>query len=297
MPRVGVLSPAANEATPIFEAFRRGLHEFGYVEGRDIILEYRFAHGDATALRRLADELASLPVNVIVTDGSASAQAAANATRTIPIVMGVIGDPVAFGLVDNLARPGGNITGFTNMWSELTVKRFDLMRTMLPNAAGVTVLLNPSNNAEANFRVIEEFARRFGLGVTRVEAASPEALRAVRPEALGRAGDAVLVLPDAMFWNHRREVVALIAAAHLPALYPEREYADEGGLMAYGSNVPENFRRAAGYVDRILKGAKPGDLPIQEPVKFDFVVNLKTAKALGVTIPQTILAGADEVIE
>jgi putative ABC transport system substrate-binding protein len=297
VPRVGVLSPAENEATPIFVAFRHGLRELGYVEGRNIILEFRLANGDHTALRRLAEELASLPVNVIVTDASASAQAAANATRTIPIVLGVIGDPVALGLVNNLARPGGNITGFTNMWSELTVKRFDLMRMAFPSATEVTVLLNPSNFAEANFSITEGLARRSGLGVARVEAASPEVLRGIGPEALGRAGGAVLVLPDAMFWNHRRDIVGLITAAHLPAIYPEREYADDGGLIAYGSNVPENFRLAAGYVDRILKGAKPGDLPIQEPVKFDFVVNLKTAKALGLTIPPSILAGADEVIE
>ena len=160
------------------------------------------------------------------------------------------------------------------------------------------VLVNPTNSGtEVNLRVTEETARSLGLALTRVEAATPEALRALRPEALGRGGGPVLVLPDAMFWNHRREILALAAAARLPALYPEQEYADDGSLMAYGPSVPDNFRHAAGYVDRILRGAKPGDLPIQEPAKFDFVVNLKTAQALGLTIPQLLLATADEVIE
>jgi putative ABC transport system substrate-binding protein len=298
IPRIGILSPAENEATPIFEAFRRGLRELGYVEGRNIILEYRFAHGDNTVLRRLAEELPKLPVDIILADSSASAQAAAGATRTIPIVMGASSDPVALGLADSLARPGGNVTGFTGMLPELGAKRVDLMRTAFPDATALTVLLNPSqSSSSALFRITEEIARSLGLTVTRVEAASPEALRALRPEALGRAGGPVLVLPDAMFWNHRREILELVSTARIPALYPEREYADDGGLIAYGTNVPENFRRAAGYVDRILRGAKPADLPIQQPVKFDFVVNLKTAQALGLSLPPAILGRADEVIE
>ena len=299
IPRIGILSPAENEATLVFEAFRRGLRELGYVEGRNIILEYRFAHGDSTALPRLAEELANLPVDVIVADTTASTRAAAGAARTIPIVMAAGLDPVALGLAHSLARPGGNVTGFTVMSPELSAKRVDLIRTAFPDATAVTVLVNPSNlgNAEANLRATEETASALGLALTRVEAATKEALRTLGPEALGRSGGPVLVLPDGMFWNHRREIITLAAAARLPALYPEREYADDGGLMGYGPSVPDNFRRAAGYVDRILRGAKPGDLPIQEPVKFDFVVNLKTAHALGITLPPTILAGADEVIE
>jgi len=299
VPRIGILSPAENEATLVFEAFRQGLRELGYVEGRNIILEYRFAHGDSAALPRLAEELANLPVDVIVADTTASTRAAAGTAPTIPIVMGAgIADPAALGLAHSLARPGGNVTGFTIMAPELSAKRVDLMRTAFPDATAVMVLLNPSNsNAEANLRATEETARALGLALTRVEAATPEALGALGPEALGRDGGPVLVLPNAMFWNHRREIIALAAAARLPAIYPEREYADDGGLMAYGPSVPDNFRRAAGYVDRILRGAKPGDLAIQEPVKFDFVVNLKTAHALGIALPPTILAGADEVIE
>jgi putative ABC transport system substrate-binding protein len=251
IPRVGILSPAENDATPEIEALRRGLRELGYVEGRNIILEYRFARGHYTALRGLAEELANLPVDIIVTDGPAG-PAAANATRTTPIVPCMAQDNTALSLVASLARPGGNITGFTSMGPELSGKRVDLVRTAFPNAIAVTVLMNPSGPAsEGNLRVTEETARALGLTVTRVEAASLDALRALRPEALGRAGTPILVLPDSMFWHHRSEILALIATAGVPSIYPGREYAQDGGLMSYGVNVPDNFRRAADYVDRI----------------------------------------------
>jgi putative tryptophan/tyrosine transport system substrate-binding protein len=221
IPRIGILSPAENEATLVFEAFRQGLRELGYVEDRNIILEYRFAQGDSAALPRLAEELANLPVDVIVADTTANTRAAAGAAPTIPIVMGAgIADPAALGLAHSLARPGGN--GFTVMSPELSAKRVDLIRTAFPDATAVTVLVNPSNlgNAEANLRATEETASVLGLALTRVEAATKEALRALGPEALGRGGGPLLVLPDGMFWNHRREIVALAAAAHLPAIHP-----------------------------------------------------------------------------
>ena len=295
-PRVGILSLAENEADSRWQAFRQGLHELGYIDGRNIILEYRFARGDFTLLQQLTKELANRPVDVIMVDGAASAQTAADLIRTTPIVIGALGaDPMELGLADSLARPGRNVTGFTIIAPELAVKRVDLVRTAFPAAAAVTVLLNPSKaGAEELFRLTEEAAHSLGLGVARVEAVNPEALHSLTPEALGHGG-AVLVLTDAMFWYHRPEIIAL--AAGVPALYPEREFTDDGGLMAYGPSVPDSLRRAAGYVDRILRGAKPGDLPIQEPVKFELVVNLKTAKALGLTIPPLILARADEVIE
>jgi putative tryptophan/tyrosine transport system substrate-binding protein len=297
--RAGILSLAENDATPSWKAFRQGLRELGYIEGRNIILEYRFASGDFALLQQLTGELANLPVDVIMVDGAASAQTAAAAIRTTPIVVGALGaDPVALGLADGFARPGRNVTGFTIIAPELAAKRVDLVKTAFPAATAVTVLVNPSKaGSEALFRITEETAHALGLGVARVEAVSPEALHALRPDALDHAGGPVLVLTDAMFWYHRREILALVAAARVPAFYPEREFVDDGGLMSYGPSVPDNFRRAADYVDKILKGAKPGDLPIQEPVKFDFVVNLKTAKVLGLTIPPTILARADEVIE
>jgi putative ABC transport system substrate-binding protein len=298
IPRVGILSLAENEADPRWQAFRQGLQELGYIDGRNITLEYRFARGDFAVLRQLTGELANLPVDVMMVDGAASAQTAAALIRTTPIVIGALGaDPMELGLADSLARPGRNVTGFTIIAPELAVKRVDLVRTAFPAAAGVTVLLNPSKaGAEELLRLTENAAHSLGLGVARVEAVNPEALHSLTPEALGHGG-AVLVLTDAMFWDRRREIVALVTAARVPALYPEREFADDGGLMAYGPSVPDNFRRAAGYIDRILKGANAAELPIQQPVRFDFVVNLKAAKALDITIPPLILGSVSEVIE
>lgn len=297
MPRVGILTPADNDKTPIFEAFKQGLRELGYVEDRNIVLEFRSSHGNDALLPQLAAELVALPVDVIVTDGPA-AFAAGKATKRIPIVMGAGPDPVSVGLAASLSHPGGNFTGFTLMARELDAKRPDLLHTAFPNSTAVAVLVNPSNTGSAtSLQAIEEAARSMGLRiVARVEASTPEVLRALTPSVFAEA-TAVTVLADAMFWNHRQAIIALVNAARLPAMYPEREYADDGGLMAYGPSVPDNFRRAAGYVDRILKGVKPADLPIQEPARFDFVVNLKTARELGLTIPPATLAFADEVIE
>jgi ABC-type uncharacterized transport system substrate-binding protein len=252
-----------------------------------------------SALPRLAEELANLPVDVIVADATASTRAAAITAHTIPIVMAVGSvDPVVLGLAHSLARPGGNVTGFTLMAPELNAKRVDLMRTAFQDATALMVLLNPSNStAEADLRVTEETARSLGFALARVEAATPEALRALGPEALDRGGGPVLVLPDAMFWNHRREIVALAAAARLPALYPEREYADDGGLMGYGPSVPDNFRRAAGYVDRILRGAKPGDLPDPRAVEVRFRRQPQDRAYLRDRAATRDPRGADDVIE
>jgi putative ABC transport system substrate-binding protein len=295
-PRVGVLTAADSDRAPMFEAFREGLRDLGYVEGRNIILEFRFARGDLSLGPQLAAELVALPVDVIVAEGVAAA--AAKASDRIPIVIPVMSDPVLSGFASSLSRPGRNITGFTLMHGELNAKRLELLRAAFPQMSSVTVLVNPA--APANqwaFEQTEAAAASLGLGkVARVDVASAAALRTLRPAAFSEAS-AVVVLPDGVFYSYRREVVGLINATRLPAIYPEREYADSGGLISYGANVPDNFRRAADYVDRILKGAKPGDLPIQQPVKFDFVVNLKTAAALGLTIPPSILARADEVIE
>ena len=300
MPRIGILTPVDDDRTPIFEAFKEGLHELGYIEGRNIVLEFRSDHGDVSHLPQLAAELVTLPVDIIVTDSSNAAVAAGKATKRIPIVMGAGPDPVSLGLAASLSRPGGNLTGFDLMGTgtELDAKQLDLLRTAVPNLTAVAVLLNPSTTGSATYlQAIEEAARSMGLRiVTRVEAGTPEALRALTPSVFAEA-TGVTVIADAMFANHHRDIVALVNAARLPAIYPSRAFADDGGLMAYGPNVPDNFRRAAGYVDRIIKGAKPGDLPIQEPVKFDFVVNLKTARELGLTIPPATLAFADEVIE
>jgi putative tryptophan/tyrosine transport system substrate-binding protein len=297
IPRVGVLSAADSEKAPMFVAFRQGLRDLGYVEGRNVILEFRFTRGDPSRGLQLAAELVALPVDVIVLEGVGAANTVDPSGR-IPIVSPVLMDPVQRGFAVSLARPGGNITGFTLMHTELNGKRLDLLRSAFPYITSVTALVNPANPShKLAFEETETAARSLGLGnVRRVEAESAPALRALSPEVFSGAS-AVVVVPDGMLYHYRRDVVALVNEAHLPAIYPEREYADDGGLMAYGANAADNFRRAAGYVDRILKGANPGDLPIQEPVKFDFVVNLKTAKELGLTIPPAILARADEVIE
>ena len=298
IPRVGILTQALNDRAPMFDAFREGLHDLGYVEGRNIILEFRFAAGDPSRGLQLAAELVALPVDVIVLEGAGPPANTLDPSDRIPIVLPALIDPVQRGFAVSLAHPGGNITGFTLMHTELNAKRLELLRTVFSQITTVTALVNPSApSSKLAFEQTETAARSLGLGnVRRVEAESAVALRALRPEVFSGA-DAVVVVPNGTFYNFRRDVVALLNEARLPAIYPEREYADDGGLMAYGANVPDNFRRVADYVDRVLKGAKPGDLPIQEPVKFDFVVNLKTAKALGLTIPPAMLDLADEVIE
>jgi putative ABC transport system substrate-binding protein len=297
IPRVGVLSVADSERAAIWDAFRQGLRDLGYVEGRNIALEFRLARGNLSIAPQLAAELVALPVDVIVVEGAPAANTVDPSGR-IPIVGPALMDPVPRGFAASLSRPGGNITGLTLMHTELNAKRLDLLRAAFPHITAVAALVNPANPSHRlAFEETETAARSMGLGrVAKAEAESATALRALRPAVFSGAS-AVVVVPDGMFYSYRRDVVGLLNAARLPAIYPEREYADAGGLMAYGANAVDNFRRAAGYVDRILKGASPADLPIQEPVKFDFVVNLKTATELGLTIPQSILARADEVIE
>jgi putative ABC transport system substrate-binding protein len=297
IPRVGILAPAETDKTAFFVAFRAGLRDLGWVEGRNIILEFRLAHFDWTLLPRLAQDLVNLPVDVIVTAGGGAARIATEATREIPIVtIGV--DPALFGLVESLARPRVNVTGFSLMSPELTAKRLEILRTTFPHISTVAVLVNTANPASKSYlQLTEDAARSLGLPiVTRVEADSVEALLAIQPAVFSGASS-VVVLQDGLFWNHRRDLLALVNTTRLPAIYAEREFADDGGLISYGVNISDSFRRAAGYVDRILRGTKPGDLPIQEPVKFDFIVNLKTARELGLTVQPSILARADEVIE
>jgi ABC-type uncharacterized transport system substrate-binding protein len=297
LPRVGVLTMAENEATAILEGLRIGLRELGYVEGRTIILDYRFAKGRPEALAGLAEELVRIPAEVIVTDTSLATRAAQNVTRTVPIVMGFSLDPVKLGVAASITRPGGNVTGMTIGASELAGKRLELLSQAIPGIARVTVLLNPNNPSNGPLLHETEFASKvLGIKVTTLSAGDPSELRALTPVGLSDA-QGLVVLNDAMFWNYRSTIIALSAAARVPAVYPERDYTDDGGLIAYGANAPDSFRHAAQYVDRILRGANPGDLPINEASKFDFVVNLKTAKALGLTIPPALLARADEVIE
>jgi putative ABC transport system substrate-binding protein len=265
IPRIGILTLANNERTRFIDAFREGLRDLGYVEGRNIILEFRFAGGDRAQGRRLAEELVAAPVDVIVTERFT--RDAAAVTERIPIVATALPDPVGLGFAVSLARPGRNITGFTMMQAELNGKRLELLRIAFPQITTIAALVNPNPSsapgrkfAFEQFEQIETAARSMGLGnVQGVEAESAAALRALRP-AIFSGASGVVVVPDGLFYNFRRDVVVLVNEAKLPAIYPEREYADDGGLMAYGPNLPDNFRRAADYVDRILKGTKPGDL-------------------------------------
>jgi putative ABC transport system substrate-binding protein len=234
---------------------------------------------------------------VIVVDGGLTVPAVLAATNSIPIVMATAGDPVALGYVQSLSHPGGNITGFSLISGELNQKRLDLLRAAFPAADEVAVLFNPENpTARAGLAWVKDASERLGIRAALVELSSPAAIPTMSSQAL-RPEVPVLVVPDVMFWNSRHAIIKRLEGSGLSALYPEREYADDGGLMAYGPNVPDNFRRAAGYVDRILKGAKAGDLPIQQPSRFDFVINMRTARQLGVTLPQVMVLSAGEVIE
>ena len=272
--------------------------DLGYIEGQTIVLEFRFARGIRDDLPGLAAELVRLPVDLIVTDGNSPARAALDATRTIPIVMGIAADTVAAGLVKSIARPGGNITGMTVGRIEQTAKRLELLKQAFPQVTVVTVLLNPRGlvGPNVNFPVAEDAAKKLGITLVPLAANNPDELRELQPSQLSRA-NGLMVLPNAIFWNYRATIVALVNAARVPAIYPERDYADSGGLIAFGPNIPDCFRRAAAYIDRILRGASPGDLPIDEASKFDFVVNLRTARALGLVPTAEFLARVDELIE
>jgi putative ABC transport system substrate-binding protein len=297
VPRVGILSPAASETAATLVAFREGIRDLGYIEGKTIELDFRLSNGIVDALPALAAELVRIPVNVIVTDTTSGTLAAFAATRTIPIVMGATGgDPVALGMAKSLSRPGDNVTG-THFLDGLSEKRLQLLKLAFPGVQRVAVLANSKDAiAASEMPKAETAAARLGLRLLPVAARTPGELRALAPSALS-GSDGLLVIPSAMFWHNRAVIIGLASMARLPAIYPEREYADDGGLIAYGPNASEHFRQAAGYVDRILRGANPGDLPINVTSKFDFVVNLRAARALGLTPSPEFLSTADEVIE
>jgi putative ABC transport system substrate-binding protein len=297
VPRIGILTLAAS-MPPTFEAFRQGLRELGYVEGQDIALEYRFAQERADRLPALAADLVRMKVEVIVTQSTQAALAAKHATHTIPIVMAVVGDPVTAGLVASLARPGGNVTGLTLYGTELSGKRLELLKEVAPRATLVAVIRNVTHpNALGFFEETEAAARSLNLRLQSVEVRSPADLDAAFNAVARARPSALITLADNMLVDNRTRIVEFAAQSRLPGIFPEREWADAGGLMAYGPNIASNFRRAAAFVDKILKGAKPGDLPVEQPTKYELVINLKTAKALGLTMPQSILIRADEVIQ
>jgi putative ABC transport system substrate-binding protein len=293
---VGMLSAAGDFHNSLFKVFRQELRKLGYIDGRNLAFEFRSADGDFPRLPKLAVELVRIPADVILTDGPPAAMAAKQATSTIPIVMATVGDPVAQGIVDSMARPSGNITGFSLSSLELSSKRLELLKDIFPAMNRVGVLWNPINSP-AHFSATQEAGRRLGITIESAQSKSPDTIADAIDGMARQGASALIVLPDGLFWNHRKVVIGRAAAHGLPAIYPEREYADDGGLASYGPSVAENFRRAAGYIDRILKGTKPADLPIQQPTKFELVINLKTAKTLGLTVPNDVLVAADEVIE
>jgi putative ABC transport system substrate-binding protein len=299
--RIGYLATNLTASHHTHEAFRQGLRDLGYVEGRNVLIEYRDAEGKVERLPALAGELVALKVDVVVAASTAATLAAKQATRTLPIVFAVAADPVADGLVTSLARPGGNLTGLSLLFPELVGKCLELLKQAVPGVSWVAVLWHPGALGERTekdmLKEAEVAARALGVRLQFVEARGPENFdKAFSDMTRARAG-ALTVLTSAMFVNERRRLVDLAAKNRLPAVYPWREGVDTGGLMSYGPNLADNYRRAAGYVDKILKGAKPADLPVEQPTRFEFVINLKTAKALGLTIPPSLLARADEVIQ
>ncbi len=293
VPRLGYLALSAG----IFAGeFHQGLRELGYVEGQNILIEWRFAEGREERLPELAAELVRLQVDVIVTQGVE--EAARQATSTIPIVMATSADPVATGAVASLAHPGGNVTGLTAAGPELGPKRLELLKEALPGVSRVAVLWDSSDRGKAvEMRGIEAAARTLGVQVQSLEVRGPDDFEAAFEAATDGRAEALMPLRSPLIAFQRSRIVDLAAMNRLPAMYSGREFVDAGGLMSYGPNQTDSFRRAATYVDKILKGAKPADLPVERPTKFELVINLKTTQALGLAIPQSVLIQATDVIQ
>jgi putative tryptophan/tyrosine transport system substrate-binding protein len=293
--RIGYLQGVA----PVLEqddAFRKRLRELGWIEGQNIIIEYRYADGKIDRLAAMAAELVQLNVDVIVTSGTTVVGVAREATATIPIVM-VTGEPVSTGLVASLARPGGNITGLTHMSRDLLGKRFELLKQIVPDAVRVAALLNPTNPGQALFASeMESSARALTLQLKILKLQDPNEFDRTFAAIVEWQARGLLVLEDPMFTTYRARLADLAIRHRLPAVFGTASYVKAGGLMSYGANFTDLYRRAAPYVDKILKGAKPGTLPIEQPIEFELAINLTTAKAIGVTIPQSLLLRADEVI-
>jgi ABC-type uncharacterized transport system substrate-binding protein len=302
VPKVGYLSMLSRSDptfAPLRDAFLQGLREHGYTEGRTVIFERRFAEGKPERLPEFAAELVRLEVKLIFTETTPAARAAKGATTTLPIVFNPVADPVGDGLVAGLARPGGNVTGLTQMASELSGKRLELFKQALPRLSRVGILahLYSERIVRIMLEETEVAARAAGVHAERVEVQGPTDLDKRFVTMSRERVNGLIVLPSPMFLSERRHIVDLAAKNKLPTMFFLREFAEAGGLISYGPNFPELWRRAATYVAKILEGAKPGDLPIEQPTRFELVVNLKTAKALGLTIPQSVLVRADEVIQ
>ena len=301
IPRVGLIRPehpgdAGGER--LVEAFRQGLRELGYREGRNIAFELRWLEGKLERSPVVVAELVRLKVDCIVTPGTVTTRAAQKATTTIPIIMANSSDPVADGFIASLPRPGGNITGLSSVLRELGGKQLELLKQVVPSASRVAVLWNPDNPGHAlREREIESAARALGLVCQPLKVSAANNFDAAFQAATAERADGLIAMSDVLFQNHRSRIVALAAKHRLPAMYSEHEYVTAGGLMVYGSNLADQYRRAASYVHKIIKGAKPASLPVEQPTKFELVINVKTAKALGLTLPPSLLRRADEVIQ
>ena len=301
--RIGYLSPNAAAVNPrLVEAFRQGLGDLGYVEGRNLLIEFRSAEGKSERLPALATELVALKVDVILSGGGTlAALAAQQATRTLPIVIVAVGDPVTSGLVTSLARPGANVTGLSLLFPELVSKCLELLKQAVPGVSRVAVLSQPGAVPERTEKDIlngaEVAARALGMQLQVVEARGAEDFDRAFSQMTSARMDALTVLSTPVFSSERKRLVNLAAKNRLPTVFSFREYVDAGGLISYGPDLADMYRRSATYVDRILKGTKPSELPVEQPTKFELVINLRTAKQLGLTIPQSVLARADEVIQ
>jgi putative tryptophan/tyrosine transport system substrate-binding protein len=298
--RLGVLSqdPVHAQLTPPYQAFQQSLRELGWVEGQNLAIEWRFSEGKADLLPRLAAELVDLPVDLIVAIATPPALAAAAATGTIPIVFIQVADPVALGIVPSLARPDGNVTGLSNMLTDFGEKRLQLVKELWPRATRVAFLWNRSNQASALvFRELERASRPIGLELKAIGVSSRGELKDAVTSAAGADVAAVMLQDDTLITSYLNEIVSLATRFALPIFSLYSEYVDGGGLISYGPSRPAIYRRGASYVDRILKGANPSDLPVEQPVRLELVINLHTAKALGISIPDAVLVRADRVIE
>lgn len=298
VPRIGFLvAGPASAVIARVEAFRQGLRDLGYVEGSNIVVEYRYGDGKVDRVAEQAAELVQLKVNIIVTAGSQATRPAKEATTTIPIVMAQDNDPVGSGFIANFASPGGNITGLANLTTELTGKQLETMKEIMPKLSRIVVLrdLTEPGNPQA-VQQTDVAAKGFGIQRYYMDVRSPGEIEPAFLAGGKKRAEALLVMPSATFNAHRKTIVELAAKNRWPAMYPRTDYVEDGGLMTYGANTNDLFRRAAIFVDRILKGANPGNLPVEQPTKFDLVINLKTAKEIGLTIPANVLGRADRVI-
>jgi putative ABC transport system substrate-binding protein len=295
LPRVGILG---NEDGLTWEGFRRGLRELGYVDGRNVTMAWRWSEGRTDRLPALALELVQLKVDIIVASGTQAVRAAKQATSTVPIVMAVSAHPDKIGLVESLARPGGNVTGLDNVGPDLKGKQFQLLKEVAPKVSRVAVLWNPANLVETfGFKEMVSAAAVIGVEIQSIDVRTPDDYLAAFATVTASRADALYAFGNPVNFKNRQLIADFALKSRLPSIYEERIFVESGGLLSYAPSFIEMFRRAATYVDKILKGAKPADLPVEQPTKFELVINLKTAKALGLTIPQSLLLRADQVIE